>query len=74
MVNMGGIPYTSTDNPSVNGYRFLRFQNYIDITDITTVWSGCDYDTYTHGVDIWYYTFRNLKNLYPFTDGLSVLV
>jgi hypothetical protein len=25
MVNMGGIPYTSTDNPSVNGYRFLRF-------------------------------------------------
>lgn len=59
MVNMGGIPYTSTDNPSVNGYRFLRFQNYIDVTNVTTVWSGCDYDTYTHGVDIWYYTFRH---------------
>ena len=59
LVNMGGRPYTSTDDPSVNGYRFLRFQSYIDTESMTTVWSGCDSTVYTHGVDIWYYTFRN---------------
>jgi len=60
-VTMAGHSYTSTSNPSVNGYRFLRFQNYIDITTtITGSYSTpCDPDYYTVGVDIWYYTFRH---------------
>lgn len=62
-VNMGGVQYTSTDNPSVNGYRFLRFKNYIeDICTECVTYSGvCGEDVMkevTHGVDIWYYTFR----------------
>ena len=40
----------STD-PTVNGYRYLRFTEEID--DTTTI-SGVEY-----GVDIWYYTFRH---------------
>lgn len=59
MINMGGTSYISPGNPSVNGYRFLRFAEYIDTESIDTVWSGCSSSTYTHGVDIWYYTFRH---------------
>lgn len=61
LINMRGIPYNNINNPTVNGYRFLRFQDYIDIeTTITGSNSTpCDPDYYTHGVDIWYYTFRN---------------
>lgn len=62
-VNMGGVQYTTTDNPSVNGYRFLRFKNFID--DVCTTCSGyvgnCGEDVFkevSNGVDIWYYTFR----------------
>lgn len=62
-VNMAGKAYTSTTNPSVNGYRFLRFTEYID--DICTTCSGyignCGEEItreVTSGVDIWYYTFR----------------
>jgi hypothetical protein len=63
-VNMGGMQYTSTDNPSVNGYRFLRFKNYIeDVCTQCVTYSGvCGEDVIkevTHGVDIWYYTFRH---------------
>lgn len=59
LISMGGVPYRSSDNPTVNGYKFLRFQDYIDIS--STVISGTceDYRTITHGVDIWYYTFRH---------------
>jgi hypothetical protein len=63
-VNMGGVPYTATNNPSVNGYRFLRFQNYIDdvCTSCTTYSGICGEDVVKeviNGVDIWYYTFRH---------------
>lgn len=63
-INMGGKQYTSTDNPSVNGYRFLRFQEYIDdICRSCVTYSGtCGEDVVkeaVHGVDIWYYTFRH---------------
>jgi hypothetical protein len=63
-INMGGMQFTETDNPSVNGYRFLRFQEYIDdvCTECVTYSGTCGEDVVkevTHGVDIWYYTFRN---------------
>lgn len=48
-INMNGVPYNDITNPTVNGYRFLRFGEDIS----TTVWSGCT----EYGVDIWYYTF-----------------
>lgn len=62
-VTMGGKAYISTTNPSVNGYRFLRFDEYIeDICYECVTYSGtCGEDVVkdvTHGVDIWYYTFR----------------
>lgn len=49
-VNMGGVAMNDSTNPSVNGYKYLIFDQ--DITTIATV-SGIEY-----GVDIWYYTFR----------------
>lgn len=63
-INMGGMQFTDTDDPSVNGYRFLRFQRYIDdvCTECVTYSGTCGEDVVkevTHGVDIWYYTFRN---------------
>ena len=63
-INMGGLQFTNTDNPSVNGYRFLRFKNFIDdvCTECTTYSGACGEDVVkevTQGVDIWYYTFRN---------------
>jgi hypothetical protein len=63
-INMAGKQYTDTDNPSVNGYRYLRFQEYIDdICYSCATYSGtCGEDVVkevVHGVDIWYYTFRH---------------
>lgn len=63
-INMGGLQFTDTDNPSVNGYRFLRFQRYIDdvCTECVTYSGVCGEDVVkevTNGVDIWYYTFRH---------------
>ncbi len=54
-IMMNNIQYPRTNdynlsNPSINGYRFLRFTEVIN----TTTWSGCQ----EYGVDIWYYTFR----------------
>jgi len=77
-INMNGIQYTSTANPSVNGYRYLRFDEYIDIT-LTSYSGTCeDFRTLTYGVDIWYYTFRNSDrqimeayNTSPIPAGLS---
>ena len=54
-VNMNGVQYVETANPSINGYRYLRFDDFIDVS--LTVTSGGR--TYQQGVDIWYYTFRN---------------
>lgn len=53
-VNMNGTQYIETSNPTVNGYKFLRFADYID--DPITVYSGGR--QIQQGVDIWYYTFR----------------
>lgn len=53
-VNMNGTQFTETTNPSINGYRFLRFNGFIDVP--ITVTSGGR--TYQQGADIWYYTFR----------------
>jgi hypothetical protein len=50
-VRMNGVGYNTSTNPSVNGYRFLRFTEDISVT---TMVSGIEY-----GVDIWYYTFRH---------------
>ena len=63
-VTMGGKAYISTTNPSVNGYRFLRFDEYIeDVCYECVTYSGvCGEDIIkdvANGVDIWYYTFRN---------------
>lgn len=51
-INMYGKQYNDVSNPTVNGYKFLRFTEAIDAT-ITTI-SGVE-----QSVDIWYYTFRN---------------
>lgn len=63
-INMGGVQFISTDNPSVNGYRFLRFRTYIDdvCTQCVTYSGSCGESVVkevTNGVDIWYYTFRH---------------
>lgn len=54
-ITMGGVSYNTTADPTVNGYRYLIFEDCINVTEV--VCSGtCDN---TRGVDIWYYTFRN---------------
>lgn len=62
-VNMAGKNYSDSSNPSVNGYKYLIFQEYID--DICTSCSGvvnnCGDEVIkdvVEGADIWYYTFR----------------
>lgn len=62
-VTMGGKSYVSTTNPSVNGYKFLRFTEFIDdVCQECVTYSGtCGEDVVkevTHGIDLWYYTFR----------------
>lgn len=53
-VTMGGEQYVESTNPTINGYRYLIFEECINTTEV--VCSGtCDN---TRGVDIWYYTFR----------------
>jgi hypothetical protein len=49
-VHMGNEPYNSSTDPTINGYRYLRFSEDISVTTIS---GGVEY-----GVDIWYYTFR----------------
>lgn len=49
-VHMGGKDMNKSTDPTINGYRYLRFDEDISIT----TWSGC----VEHGVNIWYYTFR----------------
>ena len=51
-VNMYGVQYTSSNDPVINGYRYLKFVS--PITDEYTVVSGTEYD-----INVWYYTFRN---------------
>lgn len=49
-IHMGGAAYNTSTDPTINGYRYLRFNE--DISG-TTISGGVE-----HGVDIWYYTFR----------------
>lgn len=62
-VHMGGVCYNSIVDPSVNGYKYLRFSEYIgDITDDYVTYSGTSGALTKHvpnGIDVWYYTFRN---------------
>ena len=51
-INIYGNQYANVLNPTVNGYRYLKFYAPVD-TSITTV-SGIDYS-----IDIWYNTFRH---------------
>jgi hypothetical protein len=54
-ITMGGEQYNESANPTINGYRYLMFEQCINVTEV--VCSGtCDN---TRGVDIWYYTFRH---------------
>lgn len=58
-VYMNNQSYNSASNPTVNGYRYLVFDNPIDVT--YTVTSGCspNQTTLQYGIDIWYYSFRH---------------
>lgn len=62
-VIMGGINFSSTNNPSVNDYKYLIFVDYIgDICEECVTYSGCGGDiekVIPNGIDIWFYTFRN---------------
>ncbi len=49
-VTMAGVQMNDNTDPTINGYRYLRFDEDI----ATTTWSG----GVEYGVDIWYYTFR----------------
>ncbi len=63
-ITMGGKAFNDSLNPSVNGYKYLKFQEFIDETCVTCsgVTNVCG-DTITkeisNGVDIWYYCFRH---------------
>jgi hypothetical protein len=50
-VTINNVQYVETSNPTVNGYRYLKFNQ--DISPTTTI-SGV-----TYGIDIWYYNFRH---------------
>lgn len=62
-ISMCGTQYVDSNNPTVNGYKYLKFNE--DISEFTTI-SGVDYN-----VDIWYYTFRysdkEILNTYDLT-------
>ncbi|MBV5346630.1 hypothetical protein JZU46_00135 [bacterium] len=72
-INMYGTQFTSTLDPTVNGYTFLRFKNTLDTT--IKIVSGIE-----QTIDIWYYTFRHsdsqimeaFDNCYPPTPLTSV--
>jgi len=51
VITIAGTNYNQLSNPTVDGYRYLRFSN--DISTVSTV-SGIDY-----GIDIWYNNFRH---------------
>ena len=53
-VFMNGQSYNDSTNPTVNGYKYLIFDDFIDTTSV--VCSGTKAIEY--GVNIYYYTFR----------------
>jgi len=54
-ITMGGQQFLENTDPTINGYRYLIFNDCINVTEI--VCSGTCNNT--RGVDIWYYTFRH---------------
>ncbi len=50
-ITMGGIQMNDSTDPTINGYKYLRFDEDISVTTIS---GGIE-----HGVDIWIYTFRH---------------
>jgi len=63
-ITMGGKSFTSTLNPSVNGYKLLKFTEFIDMTCVTcsgvvNLCGDTEIRDIENGVDIYYYTFRN---------------
>jgi len=56
-VHMAGAAMNDSTDPTINGYKFLIFDQEIDVTAWLTV-SGTS-GPREYGVDIWYYTFRN---------------
>lgn len=51
-INIYGKQYTSFVDPSVNGYKYLKFNSKVSLTPTTI--SGV-----LQSIDVWYYTFRN---------------
>jgi hypothetical protein len=58
-IYMNNQSYNTSNNPSVHGYKYLTFDEDIDLT--YTVISGCppNQTTTTYGFDVWYYSFRH---------------
>ena len=53
-INMDGTQYTTTSEPTVNGYKYLKFSTFVDTPLVT--YSGTR--VIEDGIDIWYYSFR----------------
>lgn len=63
-ITMSGKTFVDSLNPSVNGYRFLKFTEFVDTTctTCTGIINICGDEVLREteaGVDIYYYTFRN---------------
>ena len=62
-VIIGGVNFNNLNNPSVNGYRYLRFNSYINYScEECVTFSGCGEEIEKiiyGGIDIWYYSFRH---------------
>lgn len=63
-ITMGGKSFTSTLNPSVNGYKLLKFTEFIDMTcttcsGVVNLCGDTEIRDIENGVDIYYYTFRH---------------
>lgn len=50
-INIYGKQYTSSIDPSVNGYKYLKFASPVNLTNTTI--SGVQ-----QSIDVWFYTFR----------------
>ncbi len=55
-IHVADEPRNSSTDPTINGYRYLKFSEDITPTSWVTV-SGSD-NVVEVGIDIWYYTFR----------------
>lgn len=55
-IHVAGVSRNSSEDPTINGYRYLKFSE--DITPTTWVTVSGSTNTVEVGIDIWYYTFR----------------